>query len=1473
VIQEADPIEAAARAEWKSAAPVSEDQARAEWRKATAPSRGPKAQVPREIDEQGFSPEAMNSAMAPEPTAEEAAAGVARLQAGAATPGQVAGRAGRVALGMATDLGGSAVNAVKNIPFLPSELAGAGGAALGRLTGSQQIEQGSKDFLRTTQSAKAASDIPTDPEDPASQIGGGLGLMGAAVASGGLAPAAAIFGASNGVALHQKILDETGDPVKAMAGLIGGGVAGAGLSMLPAARVLARINGESGGVLVRAFGDVGASAGSGFLYGAGQSAINDTIEQYATGKDIPILQNALEQGGYGTAMSLIGEGVGAAVGKLSGKTGHVPTDTAPTETAPTIESALQAENAAPIEQSGNPGELPKAETAPPGGGEGSGEAVPRENVAEGKASAALTPEASKRADELLAMPREKLEQELVDRLALEDATLREQKPGREEAWYQRVAELRRQARDEGNPEAERAAEQLKAAKIKPSGQLVEEVISALNVRDDMTTAERLARKGTRPSQKFERAQAARAEIEQAWREFGDSLRGKAFSTAGGLDPEVLGKAAKVAKAYVKAGTQGFIDFAHDAIARFGEAIRPHVHDIWRKAGGSPQPMEERAKVTGEEVPAKRPLPIKKKATEPKPEIPVAKVEAAPEAEKPTIPVEKVEKPGIPLKKTGEREPEHAKPAAFDHTFGGNLKGLTVNEESARELFRREIVDQFSRVRDAEKAVGAKGDLSAQETVFHGRVGARADWINRRVADVVKVAREGGINLKELGDFLYARHVADREKALGEGTAGMSAADAQKILDEAAKNPAFARAAQIHDAIQQRKLDMLEEAGNLSAKERRAWEEKFGPTYTPLKTVNEPAETHIRGQGGSFNIKGREAKTAKGRKSEAFNPLVQSVADAYEATFRSEKNRVGNELLKVVREKPAPELWQEYADANDIPVKERDQVFHTKENGEDRYIVIRDKKILESLKGLGMDQVPRVLRWASSAAALYKSFHTTKNPQFLITNFAKDIQEAGLNVGTTQSAKLAAKVVGGAPRAIKVMWDVLGNENAPGKLADYAREFRDEGGMTNWVDRKSVHKIEDDVRKALERGHTREVLGKIPELVEQANESVENGVRLSTYIEMREAGHSKRDSAVAAKSVTVNFDRKGNLSPVLNTLYLFFNAGVQGTATTVRILRSNPKKAAAAMGGMAAAGFLISLHNRLVGGEDPKDGENRWERESLDHKAHSFEWMFSDGSTWKFPLPWLWGLPFHMGTLAEHIANGKTKPAAATGSMTTSFVDAVSPVSGGSVGQFFAPWFADPFVSADENKNFRGSPIHPDTSESPLPSSSRRTYGATSGAVALSSTINSATGGDAGRKGSIDIPPDTLDYLAGEAFGGAGRFAQRVWKTAENKLEGKETPWVDVPFLSAFMGEPSKNIYQSEFRADVKQIEAEMAAQKAGTPYDETAAQFGASTRGNPSVRARYEKAIKAARDAGDDDEANNLAAEFHKMFTRRGSPR
>lgn len=825
-----------------------------------------------------------------------------------------------------------------------------------------------------------------------------------------------------------------------------------------------------------------------------------------------------------------------------------------------------------------------------------------------------------RAKKLLGRSTADLEADLARRLKQEDAELRREMPGRGEAWYRRVEDLRRQARDPENIEGDRAALQLRRAGVKPSSAYPEEIADALRVR-------RAANEGPK------------------------------------------GRAGQTLKAAQETIGQG---------PRFAQARRPTLREY-------------------------------------------------------------LEKP-----------------------------------EDTREQIRRLVQDRMIRVRKIEEAEG-RSAISETETLFHGRTQEAARQLEEMQDEAARVMRERGIKLEDAGTYLMARHVAAREKALGPGSAGMTQQRANEVLARARANPGFQEIADIHDIVHTDKLDRLVRSGDVSAEERARLEEKYGPTYTPLKSERDPFFSY-RGAGKSLQTTGRFSKQAKGRTSEAYNPLVQTFQDAYESVLRSEKNIVGREVLRFARDTGA---FKVYDSRSAIPEKLQDYSFGVKENGQQRYVVVEDKLAIKALKNLEPEQLPSVMRTIQALGRIYTMLYTSRNPNFLGGNWVRDIQTAGIHLGVERSAGMAKRMAQNAPKAMKAAWRVLRDPQANGEYERYFREAREAGGITHWVEPKTLQERAASIQKAINGEPSwQRVGGAMLQFIDDANSAVENSVRLSAYVELRKSGVAKEQAAVAMKELTVNFTKKGEWGPMLNSLYLFFNARVNGTVRVAQVFKRNPEKAVRMAGALAAGGFAMSYMNRALFPED-------WDNESPYLKANNA--MLETGTgAFKIPLAQGWGMFWHMGAMAEQALNSK-RPS--LGPAIANVANSISPIEGGTVGQAVAPWFLDPAVSLSENKDFKGSQIYARKYPGEeRPYSAMKDRYASEASKALAAFITQATGGSTRKPGLLDVPPGGIDYVMGEAGGGVGRFVQQIWKTAENILSGEEFAWRDFPVLSRFMGD-------------------------------------------------------------------------------------
>lgn len=90
--------------------------------------------------------------------------------------------------------------------------------------------------------------------------------------------------------------------------------------------------------------------------------------------------------------------------------------------------------------------------------------------------------------------------------------------------------------------------------------------------------------------------------------------------------------------------------------------------------------------------------------------------------------------------------------------------------------------------------------------------------------------------------------------------------------------------------------------------------------------------------------------------------------------------------------------------------------------------------------------------------------------------------------------------------------------------------------------------------------------KAGEWIDRVNGTVETATRLSAYVEARRSGMTPARAAYLAKNLTVNFNDHGRYGSVVNALYMFTNASVQGSARMVQAM-SGPtgRKIALAIG--------------------------------------------------------------------------------------------------------------------------------------------------------------------------------------------------------------------------------------------------------------------------------------------------------------------
>lgn len=629
--------------------------------------------------------------------------------------------------------------------------------------------------------------------------------------------------------------------------------------------------------------------------------------------------------------------------------------------------------------------------------------------------------------------------------------------------------------------------------------------------------------------------------------------------------------------------------------------------------------------------------------------------------------------------------------------------------------------------------------------------------------------------------------------------GMTDTEAARIL-AAARHPAYSKLSQAAQALQARKLQLGVQSGLLSAAQAQAWKDKFGPDYVPLKTtLLDPNESYLGGSG--FSISGMESKKAIGRRTLADDVAGHMLVDYGAFVSRATKNWVGQAFFRLAEAYPNA-AWTLYPDRASVPVQDQNRIFTSKFDGEEMFMVVNNAEMVRALKNMDMADMGRGMAVASMLSRMFTKLQTAWSPAFILPNFSRDLGLALTLTAVDESAAVAAKVAGNIPAALTTIFNEQFGR-APGKLDAYYREMQQTGGLTGYATYWDVHDAAAQLSRQAARlsGQTSmpvEFLRGTASLMEKLNAVAERATRLAVYAEARDRGLSRLKAGEVAVNITVNFGRRGNATPVMNTLYPFFNASIQGTDNLARRMywseratEKQKKRMAAALGSLSVMGYLFSMVARAAGGDDD-DGEVAYRNIPEYDLSRNIVIMTPDGKGNRFlvPLPWGLSAAFYAGVQLERTIAGDETARESGGRVLRNTIENLSPINGATWSQAIAPTLVDPIVQIAENTNFAGAKIMPDRNphdRTPLPDSQLKFKTVNPVAAWLSETMNELTGGSRRKEGAIDVSPETWEHLAKFMAGGAGNFVYGVFTGIAKPFSGEDVTFEQLPVVGSVAG--------------------------------------------------------------------------------------
>jgi len=431
-------------------------------------------------------------------------------------------------------------------------------------------------------------------------------------------------------------------------------------------------------------------------------------------------------------------------------------------------------------------------------------------------------------------------------------------------------------------------------------------------------------------------------------------------------------------------------------------------------------------------------------------------------------------------------------------------------------------------------------------------------------------------------------------------------------------------------------------------------------------------------------------------------------------------------------------------------------------------------------------------------------NTQYNPVFGAWNFLRDVGSATINLSATPLAGKQAQVLAGTMPAMAAIYKGLratrGGKAVNSYWVDVYDRYRHAGGKTGFKEQfsKGENKltiVEKELAK-LDRGNARQLAAGVFNWLSDYNDTMENAVRLAAFdVATKSAsqgglGLSEQEGAALAKDLTVNFNRKGAATKWMQTLYAFFNASVQGGLKVGRTL-NGPAGRKIMIGGVIV-GMVQALAMALAGFDDDDPPEFI--------KAKNFVIPTGDGTYKVFPMPLGYSIFPGFGRLVteyilaqNNIIGSKKKASDVVLDIMSMSVEAFNPLGSGSLWQMAMPTLADPFAALSANKDSFGRPIYKeDRANNPTPGYQRSRESASAVGQFVAEFLNyvSSPSGTLHTKGAISPTADEVDYLIGQATGGAGREVMKAAQYAGAVVSGEtaEVPTYKVPIVGKFLGE-------------------------------------------------------------------------------------
>lgn len=464
-----------------------------------------------------------------------------------------------------------------------------------------------------------------------------------------------------------------------------------------------------------------------------------------------------------------------------------------------------------------------------------------------------------------------------------------------------------------------------------------------------------------------------------------------------------------------------------------------------------------------------------------------------------------------------------------------IKGLRtqfVDDLAPLETLEKNITGKLS---DASESIYKQGRL------FRGSPEKAHEFIQSKLAPVIKEVETSGKSYVDLGDYALAVHARDvNAKGIQSGFTDAEISDIIRKFGTPEMEAARKKLMSVNDEL----MESLVQSGVIDQGLVTALKEKH-PNYMPLfRSFDDDKVEFGAGLSKALANVSSPIRNLKGSERDVMDPIESMIKNVFKSISASDRNSVASKLGRLADLDAEGNFVRRIGN---IENTSRLNTVYAMENGKRVHYEVQPD-VYKALLNLDKESSNLLIKVLQKPAGMLRA-GATLTPEFSLRNPMRDVVQAYI------TSKSGLNPIVDVPRAL---FDVVKSKR--GAETSFNDFLRQNGGFGNIVsmDRK-VHQnvIRDIIAESPGKKFMNVVNGKsLMNVLRTITDVTESATKLAEYNAAIRSGASKSEAAYRARDL-MDFGRSGASIREANKVVAFLNANIQGKSKLIRSIKENP----------------------------------------------------------------------------------------------------------------------------------------------------------------------------------------------------------------------------------------------------------------------------------------------------------------------------